>query len=104
MNGSGKDSFWQFVRGLCIVAVVLIHCSPGIGRSDVSFLTWFTLRQVINFPVATFVFMAGYFVSRRKIEIDATSYMAGRGATSSSVCLVEPALFRRVVRRVCIEA
>lgn len=104
MNVSGKDSFWQFVRGLCIAAVVLIHCSPGIGRSDVSFFTWFTLRQVINFPVATFIFMAGYFVSRRKIEIDATSYMAGRGATSRSVCRVESALFRRVVRRVCIEA
>ena len=104
MNVSGKDSFWQFVRGLCIAAVVLIHCSPGIVRSDVSFFTWFTLRQVINFPVATFIFMAGYFVSRRKIEIATTSYMAGRGATSRSVCRVESALFRRVVRRVCIEA
>lgn len=74
-----KDTYWQFIRGLCIAAVVLIHCPSGMGFSNAAFHSWFTLRQMINFPVATFVFMAGFFVSRQKVEARACSYVINRG-------------------------
>lgn len=98
-----KDTYWQFIRGLCIAAVVLIHCPSGMGFSNAAFHSWFTLRQMINFPVATFVFMAGFFVSRQKVEARACSYVINRGgAASHSVCLMEPTVFRRVARRVYV--
>ena len=96
-----RDDFWQFIRGLCIAAVVLIHCPNGIGYSPVCFYSWFSLRQIINFPVATFVFMAGYFVSRQKVEAKPISYMVVRGATPCPLYLMEPAIFRRYMYFSC---
>lgn len=79
MKECGKSQYWQIVRGICILAVVMIHCPSGIeyGISDKSL--WLILRQIINFPVALFVFMAGYFVNVTKIETDSCSYLLKRG-------------------------
>lgn len=62
-----KREYWQSIRGVCILAVVLIHSLGGFDYS-VSYNTEFIiLRQIINFAVATFVFMSGYFVPVEKI-------------------------------------
>lgn len=79
-----KDPYWQCVRGLCIIAVVLIHCRNGIGyqnNSNISwnFDYWLIMRQFINFPVAVFIFLSGYFTnieSAKKLNIP---YLATRG-------------------------
>lgn len=92
-RNSHRDSFWQFIRGVCIAAVVLIHCPTGIGYSGASFYGWFCLRQVINFPVVAFVFMSGYFTSREKVESSASTYLSMRGATAYPICHMESSIF-----------
>ncbi len=49
-----KDPYWQQVRGICIIYVVLIHCNNGLEYKD-RFLNswncryWLIMRQVIIF-------------------------------------------------------
>ena len=62
-----KREYWQSIRGICILAVVLIHSLGGFDYSVGYDAEFIILRQVINFAVATFVFMSGYFVPVEKI-------------------------------------
>lgn len=64
------------VRGICILAVIMIHCPAG--ESGMSQAIWLALRQLINFPVAVFIFMAGYFVKSEKATMSWT-YLKNRG-------------------------
>ena len=76
-----RDRFWQAVRGVCILAVVMIHC-PDASRyasSSIEFYTWILLRQFIDFPVAVFFFMSGYFVKPDKVEQNPKQYVLKRG-------------------------
>lgn len=59
-----KDNYWQVIRGICILAVIMIHCPTGVpyGTESFEFKFWLIVRQLINFPVAIFIFLAGYFV------------------------------------------
>ena len=52
-----KNIYWQSVRGICILAVVLIHSLQCYDFNNGIVI----IRQIINFAVAIFVFMAGYF-------------------------------------------
>lgn len=71
----GKRIYWQSIRGICILAVVLIHALGGYDYSDGVADTGFLIfRQLINFAVATFIFMSGYFVNIRKIESGEYNY------------------------------
>jgi len=70
-----RDSFFQAVRGLCIVAVVLIHIPHAEAGSEM-FGYWMSFRQVVSFPVAVFVFMAGYFTD--PVKVGRRGWMAGR--------------------------
>lgn len=58
-----KREYWQSIRGICILAVVLIHSLGGFDYSTGYGVEFVILRQIINFAVATFVFIAGYFVN-----------------------------------------
>ena len=62
-----KREYWQSIRGICILAVVLIHSLGGFDYTVGYDAEFIILRQVINFAVATFVFMSGYFVPVEKI-------------------------------------
>ena len=55
---NNRDLFWQEARGLCIVAVIMAHLPIGEGE-NVSY--WLSFRQIINFPVACFLFISGFF-------------------------------------------
>lgn len=57
------DLYWQAIRGLAILAVVLIHCKSNIQWPIISFGGGYYLlvRNLINFPVALFFFISGYF-------------------------------------------
>ena len=61
-----KIQFWQSIRGICILAVIMIHCPQG--ENGLNQNTWLGIRQIINFPVALFIFMAGYFVNPLKVD------------------------------------
>lgn len=78
-----KSRYWQVVRGICILAVIMIHCP--MGQSGVDQTVWLALRQFINFPVAIFIFMAGYFVKPDKVN---STYLKNRGGgyLSHSCC------------------
>lgn len=59
----GRDNYWQMIRGILIVTVVLIHCTSGrfFAEDSINFNEWIVLRNLIDFPVAIFIFLAGYF-------------------------------------------
>lgn len=56
-------TYWQAIRCVCILAVVLIHSLGGFDYTYDYGTEFVILRQIINFAVAIFVFMAGYFVN-----------------------------------------
>ncbi len=60
---NSKDDYWQMVRGICIILVILIHCNNGLSliNDGNNFYYLIIVRQIINFPVVVFVFMSGYF-------------------------------------------
>jgi hypothetical protein len=80
-----KRPYWQSVRGLCILAVVLIHV---LGNHIEGFETEFIIvRQIANFTVATFIFMAGYFVDTNRLVHDRNEckkWIVSRGGACSS--------------------
>lgn len=51
-----KNIYWQSVRGICILAVVLIHSLQCYDFNNGIVI----IRQIINFAVAIFVFMAWF--------------------------------------------
>lgn len=58
-----KDSYWQIWRGICIVAVVLLHCTgTGISFDSIDSIYYFIVICMINSPVALFFVLSGYFV------------------------------------------
>ena len=70
-----KSEYWQAVRGICILVVIMIHCPTGQQFSVNDTYAWLVLRQIINFPVALFIFMAGYFTNTDKIEQSRRTYI-----------------------------
>lgn len=76
-----RDSYWQIVRGICILAVVMIHCPNALAysRDSMDYNGWIVLRQIIDFPVPVFVFMAGYFARQDKCLKSPLGYLKTRG-------------------------
>ena len=76
-----RNAFWQCVRGLCILAVVMIHCPSGIeyGAGTFPYTATLILRQFINFPVAVFFFLAGYFTNPDRANKNYRTYVLVRG-------------------------
>ena len=84
-----KREYWQSIRGICILEVVLIHSLGGFDYSVGYDAEFIILRQVINFAVATFVFMSGYFVPVEKIcnmDFSYKDWILNRGATGRILC------------------
>jgi len=85
-----KREYWQSIRGICILAVVLIHSLGGFDYSTDYNTAFIILRQIINFAVAIFVFMAGYFVDVDALSDKKFSYknwiMYRGGATVYPIC------------------
>lgn len=69
-----KRTYWQSIRGICILAVVLIHALGGYNYVDVDDTAFILLRQIINFAVATFIFMAGYFIDENILKSNDFDY------------------------------
>lgn len=79
---SARNTFWDAVRGICILAVVWTHTRVGIpyqgGPHAWNFDYWLIQRQLINFAVAVFVFLAGSFVSASKVTGRAVPWLRSR--------------------------
>ena len=64
-----RKSHWQEVRGICIIAVVAIHVLAEYQQRCKNIrLEWVLFRQLLNFAVPTFIFMAGYFTNVSKVN------------------------------------
>ena len=79
-----KDDYFQAMRGICIICVILIHCKTGMefkGNSSLVFNYdyWLIFRQLINFPVASFIFLSGYFVNIGIVGENPSAFIYKRG-------------------------
>lgn len=54
---SERVHYWSMVKGLAILAVIAIHIPLTNDTNSI-----IASRQIINFPVAMFMFLSGYFV------------------------------------------
>jgi peptidoglycan/LPS O-acetylase OafA/YrhL len=87
MNNSIKKTnrieYFQYIRAISIIAVILIHSRNGISFQNTNgawnFDYWLILRQIINFPVAVFFFLSGFFVKTKIAEKDDLFYYIKRG-------------------------
>ena len=58
--------YWDTWKGICIIAVIAIHASSSTSFFPENSFNWhfgFFLRQLINFPLAIFLFISGYFAA-----------------------------------------
>lgn len=69
-----ESDFWWSIKGICIIAVICIHMF--LNRNVTGEVVW--IRQIVNFPVALFVFMAGYFVKTERVEQDCAGWLKKR--------------------------
>lgn len=62
-----KSQYWQSIRGISMLAIVLIHCGAAMNMPFASFdgTYYLFIRSLYSFAVATLFFMAGKFT---KIE------------------------------------
>lgn len=68
-----RVSVWDKWKGAAIIAVVLIHASGSTANFPVGSFNYefgIILRQMINFPVGLFVFLAAFFATRSTRESD----------------------------------
>lgn len=58
-----RDLWWQMIRGLCIITVMLIHCAPMTGTpfDSIDNGIFFLFRSLYSFPVAIFFYISGRF-------------------------------------------
>lgn len=102
-----KSQYWQMVRGICILAVIMIHCPSGQNYTDLDYTVWVVLRQFINFPVAMFIFLAGYFMTPEKMQGDYKTFLFKRGGVRlllpylvwSCIYLLKTAIFDGITLR-----
>jgi len=78
-----REQFWQAMRGICIISVVLIHCRMGTDFKDAgpwsfNYHYWLILRQFVDFPVAFFMFMAGYFINIKGVSAQPGQFISQR--------------------------
>lgn len=62
-----RDNYWSMLKGIAILAVLMIHIPLTSDTNSI-----LATRQIINFPVAVFLFLSGFFVKigdRRKDSI-----------------------------------
>lgn len=84
MRINGRDSYFEFIRGLCIICVVFIHAQNGMDYKEATTFSWnydywLIFRQFINFPVAIFVFLTAYFTDITKVAEKPWEYQSKRG-------------------------
>ena len=73
-----KDQYFQTIRGLCIVCVVVIHSllqdRLNIHNNEINII----IRTIINFAVGIFIFLSGYFIKDNDIRNDKKDFYKKR--------------------------
>ena len=62
-----KNQYFQCIRGICIVSVIVIHL---LSKQENVMINNFNivLRVIVNFCVGVFIFLSGYFVNIEKTK------------------------------------
>ncbi len=86
-----KNRYFQFLRGILIICVVLIHT---MFYNNLKYANYFniTLRCAINFCVSIFIFISAYFVNKEKVENEPIKYIIKR-----STKLIIPLLIWNII-------
>jgi fucose 4-O-acetylase-like acetyltransferase len=79
-NTQQRSGHWDWWKGIAIIAVISIHALGATATSNGPFSREFALvfRPVVNFSVALFLCMAGYFAAK-SWRGDAIGYWRSRG-------------------------
>ena len=70
-----KDKYFQFLRGILITLVILIHAMYENNNLYINCIN-IILRNVINFVVPMFIFISAYFAKKEKFN--QRTYMKNR--------------------------
>ncbi len=72
-----KNKYFQDIRGICILAVILIHL---MTKQEEEFLNSVNiiLRTILNFCVGIFIFLSGYFMNIDKVKKNSKKWVANR--------------------------
>ena len=76
-NDNTKIYYWQVIRAISIIAVIIIHTSAASTYkiNSPSFNAWFIVRGIVNFAVALFFFISAYFFNIEKYEKNKFKYI-----------------------------
>lgn len=76
-NDNTKIYYWQVIRAISIIAVIIIHTSAASTYkiNSPSFNAWFIVRGIVNFTVALFFFISAYFFNIEKYEKNKFKYI-----------------------------
>lgn len=73
---SSKNMQIHSLRGICIVAVVIIHCFSRFVELN-PYVTIF-VRALMNFSVGLFIFISAYLTNTEKVKINTAEYLKKR--------------------------
>lgn len=69
MGNRRQNKYAQVIRGIAILAVIWIHSRSYIKVDMTADSIYYLFqRNLINFPVAVFFVLSGYFARKRQIE------------------------------------
>jgi len=69
-----KDTYWQTIRGICIIAVILGHSRGGWNYeqwqyndtvTSFNYQYWIVFYQIIKCVVGVFIMITGYFINQQ---------------------------------------
>ncbi len=60
-KGNKRDSYFQAIRGICILMVIYIHSAAGDKGAPWELNYWIAVRQFCSIAVALFLVLSGYF-------------------------------------------
>ena len=83
-----KNYYFQMLRGIAIIAVIMIHCTNPLLKDNSNYILQIVYRQFINFAVAMFVFLSGYFTKKDDVLTNPKSFIKRR-----FIRLIPPYLF-----------
>lgn len=79
-EGNKRDSYFQAIRGICILMVIYIHSAAGDKGAPWELNYWIAVRQFCSIAVALFLVLSGYF--------SADSIGGGRAGTGNCSYLI----------------
>lgn len=70
-----RDSYYESLRGIAILMVILIHTFPASGFDSLTSWISISFRQLLNCAVPIFLAISGYFLAK-KGEMPRTQYLS----------------------------